>query len=312
MGVFLGILSLLAAFVTGALISFEPKTSKLSNFELKRLLSTSEVYSRELLRRKNKKIVTMLSKLLAVLLIIGELVLLSNSLSWLPTLLLATVFALIVFFLSILPLTQKISNKMFVLVENKIYVFIEKTKKFWRSFSYFRSNLTDGRIDSVEHLINLLEVSGGAVSESEKELIFKSLKFNKRLISEVTTPMSKVHTINHDELLGPLVLNELHEAGVVELPVVRAGTDNIIGILDLGALLSLDVRRSVTAEKAMDKNFHKINKDETLSAALNKFLQSKKRLFVVTGGDDKIIGIVSIHDVINQLINVQMTSEVVQ
>jgi len=77
--------------------------------------------------------------------------------------------------------------------------------------------------------------------------------------------------------------------------------NQIVGILYLDKLLSLDIKRSMTAEKLMDLKVEYIDDETILRNALAKMLDLDLNILIVRR-DDKNIGIVTMRDIIEFLI----------
>lgn len=164
-------------------------------------------------------------------------------------------------------------------------------------------------VGSRDELIELLERSSGALSEQERTLVKGALTFGTKTVESVMTPRSAIDFIQKKEFLGPLVLSELHELGHSRLPVVDGDLDHVVGIVYLRDLLSLDVKRSVTAEKAMDHKVYYIRADDTLEHALASFLKVRHHLFIVINEQRETVGLLSLEDTIEQLIGRRIVDE---
>jgi CBS domain containing-hemolysin-like protein len=118
-----------------------------------------------------------------------------------------------------------------------------------------------------------------------------------------------IDTIHHNEFLGPLTLDELHKKGHSRLPVIKHDIDHVIGILHLQSLLALDIKRSVTAEKAMDSKVHYIHQDQTLQHALAAFLRTKHHMFIVVNEFRETVGLITLEDTMEALLGRKITDE---
>jgi CBS domain containing-hemolysin-like protein len=165
------------------------------------------------------------------------------------------------------------------------------------------------RFDSKEELQRLIDQSGDVLSSNEKSLLVHGLAFSDQTIASIMTPKSVVKTINKSEFLGPLVLSEIHALGHSRLPVIDKDIDHVIGILHLNDLLSLGVRQSVTAEKAMEPKVFYIRHDDTLEHALAAFIESRRHLFIVINELRETVGILTLEDVIEALIGRKIVDE---
>jgi len=164
-------------------------------------------------------------------------------------------------------------------------------------------------IDSRQELQHLVAESDGVLTPEEKKLIVNSLSFNDQLVRNVMTPRDSITSIKKSEFLGPLALDDLHKAGYTRLPVISSDIDHIIGILHLEGLLALDIKRSSTAEKAMEPKVFYIHQDQTLHHALTEFLSTRHYLLIVIDEARQTVGLLTLTDVIEALIGRKIVDE---
>jgi CBS domain containing-hemolysin-like protein len=165
------------------------------------------------------------------------------------------------------------------------------------------------RFDSREELQRLIDQSSGVLSEEEKTLIVHGLSFQDRTVESVMTPKNEIKTVKKSEFLGPLVLSEMHELGHSRLPVINGDIDHVIGVLHLNDLLSLDVKHSTTAEKAMEAKVFYIRHDDNLEHALAAFIETRHHLFIVINEYRETVGLLTLEDVIATLIGHKILDE---
>ena len=165
------------------------------------------------------------------------------------------------------------------------------------------------RFDSREELQRLIDQSGDVLSQNEKTLIVHGLSFKDQTVESVMTPKSMIKSIKKSEFLGPLVLSEIHELGHSRLPVVAEDIDHVVGVLHLNDLLSLDVRQSVTAEKAMESKVFYIRHDDSLEHALAAFIETRHHLFIVINELRETVGLLTLEDVMETLIGRKIVDE---
>lgn len=157
------------------------------------------------------------------------------------------------------------------------------------------------QLGSREELIHSIDQAGAHLTDSERQLLLHGLTFERRTVSEVMTPIDRLVSIDHRELLGPLVLNDLHKTGRHFFPVTNGDAGQIIGILGIDGFLTLDNKRSVTAEKAMTPHVVYVRDTASLRAAIKLFLQSHQHLLVVENDRGDAVGVVTLHDCLGQL-----------
>ena len=190
---------------------------------------------------------------------------------------------------------------------------IRLIKKYPKFFAVIRHAIPqshpDTRLASREELQHLIAQSQHILTNEEKALIVHGLKFATRNVSEVMIPRGKIATIGAKEMLGPLVLDDLHKTGHTRFPVINKDVDHVIGLLHIQDLLSLDDKKTVTAEKAMEPRVFYIHQDQTLQHALMAFLRTHHHLFIVVNEEQETVGVISLEDTIEALIGHKIIDE---
>lgn len=158
------------------------------------------------------------------------------------------------------------------------------------------------QVGSREELAHLIDQAGAHLSHDQRKLLLHSLKFDDRIVGEVMTPKGEIDTIDRRELLGPLVLDDLHKTGHSLFPVTDGGIDHVVGILSITGFLSLDSKRSVTAEKAMLPHIERIGEMASLRSALKLFMRSHQHLLIVENDEGETVGVVTLYDVMTALV----------
>ena len=152
--------------------------------------------------------------------------------------------------------------------------------------------------------------SSGAISPSEKKLITNGLKFNDMKIEEIMTPRSMIESVPMNELLGPLVLDDLHKKGYSRFPVIDGDIDHVVGMLRIQDLLTIDRKaKSHRAETVMNKDVYYIRENQTLQHALAAFLKIQHHLFIVVNEFRETVGLLSLEDVIEALLGQKIIDE---
>lgn len=206
---------------------------------------------------------------------------------------------------------NRLSQKIYARYEAPYLDIVEKLKPFFNIVRAVSIPHVEPyhRFDSREELQRLIDQSGGVLSDNEKTLIIHGLSFADKSVESVMTPKSMIKTVKKSEFLGPLVLSEIHELGHSRIPVIAADIDHIVGVLHLSDLLSLDVKQSVTAEKAMEAKVFYIRHDDTLEHALAAFIESRHHLFIVINEYRETVGLLTLEDVMEALIGRKIIDE---
>jgi CBS domain containing-hemolysin-like protein len=295
-----------------AVSGFVPKRSTMSTYELERRKSYGDKTAVKILDRERLLgDILSLQRAVSALLLVILVTLLVATFGWLGGTALALLVALEYGSVARLGLFQRRSQKFYENYEERLLVL---AAKHGRGFLRLVRNVTpvpavDAQLASREELQHLVAQSRSLLSEDEKKLIAHGLEFNSREVNEIMTPRGVIDSISKRELLGPLVLDDLHKTGHSRFPVTDGDIDHVVGMLHIQDLFTLDAKRSVTAEKAMEPRVFYIREDQTLDHALAAFLRTHHHLFIVVNEFRETVGILSLEDVIETLLGRKIIDE---
>lgn len=206
---------------------------------------------------------------------------------------------------------RRISAKLYGFYEPHILRFVTKFPRLMHIIGTFdpSDDAAETQLGSREELQDLIDTSQGILTGEQKKLLVHGLSFTDRLVSSIMTPSAAIATIKKTEFLGPLTLSELHKTGHSRLPVIDEDIDHVVGVLHLQSLLALDVKKSVTAEKAMEPRVFYIRDDQTLHHALAAFLRTHHHLFMVINEYRETVGLLTLEDVVEALLGRKIIDE---
>jgi putative hemolysin len=291
---------------------FIPKRSTMSLYELERRKNNGDKTAASILKREGLLAdILSIQRVLSALLLVVLVTLLVATFGWLLGVVLSVLVALEYGSIAKLRLVQRRAQRIYESYEPAILTFAGKyTRGFLRLVRNAAPDMTDKRqLDSKEELQHLVAQSGTLLSGDEKKLISHGLQFETLKVSEVMTPRGTIDSINKKELLGPLVLDDLHKTGHSRFPVIDGDMDHVVGTLHIQDLFTLDSRRSTTAEKAMEPRVFYIREDQSLQHALAAFVRTHHHLFIVINEFRETVGVVSLEDVIEALLGRKIVDE---
>ncbi|CAN5169380.1 hemolysin family protein [soil metagenome] len=160
-------------------------------------------------------------------------------------------------------------------------------------------------IHSEEELRLLLTESeeGGAIKQSEHELIQNVFEFDDRAVKSIYVPRNKISAIDI-ELVTDEILDKMIEEGYSRMPVYKDSLDNILGIIyakDLLKLLKIGKMNHQDIE-SMIRPAHFIPQSKRINDLLREFQTLHIQMAIVTNEHGGIAGLVTMEDVIEELV----------
>ena len=282
-----------------------------SKFELKRRVELGDKEAEKAMTREELLIdIISLQRALTALFLVFFVLISVVTFGWLIGIILGVIVSLEYGLIARIGFIKSWSQRIYNHFEKDIIRFVRQAPYLFMLLRIMPSSGDGNRpIASRQELQHLVDESVGVLSADEKILIVHSLSFGDQLVNSIMTPKSMIDSIKNSEFLGPLTLDELHKTGHSRLPVIKGDIDHVIGILNLQSLLALDIKRSTTAEKAMEPKVFYIHQNQSLQHALAAFLRTKHQLFVVVNEFRETVGLLSLEDVIEALLGRKIVDE---
>src|SRR3989344_5121455 len=145
------------------------------------------------------------------------------------------------------------------------------------------------------------------MSEEELRIAKGALTYSDKLVRDVMIPRRVVKMVSAEDSIGPILLAELHESGHSRFPVYSGKQDNIIGMLYMRDII--DAQHGGSVKSYMDKKVFYVNEDKTLGHVLDAFLKTKHNLFMVVNNFEAILGVITVEDILEQIIGKQIVDE---
>ncbi len=144
------------------------------------------------------------------------------------------------------------------------------------------------------------EQSDNRISPDTLSLAHRALQFDDYRIADVLVPRSRVKSLAVKEPIGPILMDELHALGHTRFPVYQDDKNVITGTLYLRDIV--DGKQSGTVKNYADTHVFYIHESDSLAEALRAFRHAKQQMLVVVNSFEEYVGIVTISDVLQKLI----------
>ena len=140
----------------------------------------------------------------------------------------------------------------------------------------------------------------------EESIVIGALTFSDKIVSKVMTPKSVVYMLDKETAIDETLIAEIKRKGHTRVPVYDNDTDNIVGVLLTKSLIG--VTDGLVKEYTKDK-FIEVKQDDKLDNILNYFTKNKQHIAIVRNEYDTVVGIVTLEDIIEEIINREIVDE---
>ena len=211
-----------------------------------------------------------------------------------------------------LKMPRRLAELVYKKVEPSLLQLSQKYAGYLRFIRSYTPEVPETKLHSRDELQHLVTHAPQSIlTNDERKFILSGLGFSHQEVRDVMTPRSMIDAINKTEMLGPLVLDDLHKKGHSRFPVIEADVDHVVGVLHLRDVLRVDTGRKHTAkvETAMEQVVYYIHEKQTLDHALAAFIKTHHHLFIVVNEFRETVGLLTLEDVIEALIGKEIVDE---
>lgn len=204
-------------------------------------------------------------------------------------------------------LARRVSPSFAWLLERLHPVFDRFSRMVRRVFPvHVHSGLYE-KSDLVELLERQKSQPDNRIAPGEIDLATHALGFGEKMVSEALVPKRIVTSVSVDEAIGPVLMGELHASGHSRFPVYEVQKDTIVGVLYLHDLVA--AKQSGVVRDLMRSKVTYVHEDFTLYQTLQAFIKTKQHLFIVVNSFEEYVGIITIEDVLEQVIGKTIVDE---
>lgn len=131
-------------------------------------------------------------------------------------------------------------------------------------------------------------------------LVHQALEFDDKKVRDVVEADAPVKTLALTDAIGPILLDEMHASGQTVFPVKKTSrSKEIVGYLGID---DVGIHSTGTVAEYAVQGVLQLNENDTLREALQAFGRSNKQLAVVENDFEEYVGVLSLTDVIAQLV----------
>lgn len=143
----------------------------------------------------------------------------------------------------------------------------------------------------------------GKLDEEECEIINAAVEFGDFTVMDVITPVEKMVMYNYKQQARRDLIKYLNNVDYSRIPVYEEDANNIIGILHVKKyLMSINNNKNYYAFKSVLSKPLFIDQKTKIDDLVEIFQQRRTHIAIVKSDDDKILGMVTLDDLVEKLV----------
>lgn len=165
--------------------------------------------------------------------------------------------------------------------------------------------------DLYEFFKTLSNQKDSRISERDLTAAEAALGFSAKDVKSVMKPMKEVRIVLPDEYIGPHLMSELYASGYAAFPVGKKPDRKSAPVFE-GTVYIKDLTtnpNSKSVAQLMSDKVAYIKESQSLSEALETFLNSRQFLLIVQNIKNESVGVIWIEDVLAQLMGRSFAAE---
>ena len=145
------------------------------------------------------------------------------------------------------------------------------------------------------------------IDKLELEMLKRVLFFSDHQVKDIMIAKRKVESVSVSDSLSPVILDELHATGHLFFPVHEGKTTNVVGVIDISKAIHLN--HTVSVREVMDDKLVYVHEEDTLVDLMHKLLNVHQPLMIVLNNLEEYVGVVSVKDLITELVGPEVVDE---
>lgn len=146
------------------------------------------------------------------------------------------------------------------------------------------------------------------LEDDEKKIIRGALLYGNKIVNDILTPRIEIFALKNMDVFSPKMIKKIYESGHSRIPVYEDSLDNIEGILYAKDLMNNSLQNKKIKDIAR-KDVLFVDGHKHLDELLKAFKETKHHLFIVLNKYGETSGIVTIEDVLEEIIGEEIVDE---
>lgn len=151
------------------------------------------------------------------------------------------------------------------------------------------------------------DVAENIIDQDEERIVLGALSYSDKIAYDVMVPESRVYCLELNQKFAGKLLSEIKIKGHSRIPVYEKSREQVVGILYTIRLIG---ESSLEGKKVRDyyqqKHLLRVEGTLKLDTLLNEMIDLKKQMALIIGNDNRFKGIVTIEDIVEEILRMKI------
>ncbi len=177
-----------------------------------------------------------------------------------------------------------------------------------------KQSMIQQKIYEVDDLLDFLKEQQTSIhNRIDKDILvgaIESILFSEKVVKNSMTSIEDIASVSINEDIGPVLLEELHDANHSFFPVYKGKKNNYVGGLYLADIIS--VKHGGKISEHITKKLFYVHELSGLDDVISAIIKTNQNKFLVVNKNREIVGLITAQDVFKQITKVINPSELQQ
>ncbi len=144
------------------------------------------------------------------------------------------------------------------------------------------------------------------IDADEERILLGALTFSNKTVEQVMTPLAVVESVDREAQVTPTLLKRWRMSGFSRIPVFHGS--GVVGIVYVREMVGRYLRKKQVKD-IYRKQVIEVKASEKLDTIFNRFLRTRRHLFVVVDRHGSVSGIITMEDVLEEIVGREIVDE---
>lgn len=193
--------------------------------------------------------------------------------------------------------------EFFAYINTPFEILIEKSAHIFCKIFHIKEHPENKLTEKEIKLIIAEGRDQGIIAKEEKEILYKTLKFNDIKVKQIMTPKENMDYI-HIKDSKDKILEHIKEHKYTRIPVYEGNEDNIVGILNIkDIMIAYATNKNISINvKQHLRDVIFVEKEQKIVFIFKKMQEKHQSIAIVLDEKQKVVGLITMEDIVEKIV----------